>query len=343
VERVTGPLAEVLAKHRDACNEKFAAANGHSGELDATAFLAHLADTVDPIVRSVARLFAERAETTALVLYGLSLELFSAGLLGPENKSPWVLEAWRNLLPELPVLVAHEPMRVTASITNAVLNIAATPGARPKSWIDMLSVVGPQCPTCPTLFDCGKVLAWRAGMAQYRMGALAAARTLSPPLAGWVLGLAGVPSAEQLSQTIERLEEDPWLRPEEALSLAPRNSAIRLVARAGAFRGFGGPFLRPPVVSKANGGLIASDGEGRWQILADTYGVVLLRDDRATEDGEPSPFKIDKQGKVSWGGEVVSLPDLRDPVSWTGHDRTLAVTIATSHYVFLLAKTASTP
>src|SRR6185503_17908466 len=65
VERITGPLAEALARHREACNDKFAAATRKGGELDATAFLEHLAATVDPIVRSVAGLFAERAEMAA--------------------------------------------------------------------------------------------------------------------------------------------------------------------------------------------------------------------------------------------------------------------------------------
>jgi hypothetical protein len=313
------------------------------GKLDAAAFLEHLATTVDPIVRGVANVFAERAEATAIALYDLSLELFAEGLLGPEARPPWVQEAWRRLLPALPTLMAREPLRLTACITNAVVNIAATPGARPQGWIDGLLSVGPHCHDLPALVECGKILAWRAGMAQYRTGALAAAEGLAPRLAGLALGLGGELSAEQLRHVIERLEADPWQLPKAAVAPPSKSVAIRQVARAGAFCGFGGPFLRPPVVSSGGGRLIASDGEGSWRILADAFGVVLLRDDNVAANSERPPIKIDKAGKVLWNGEVASFPDLREPVSWAGNDHTLAVTIATSHHVFLLAKAALDP
>jgi hypothetical protein len=151
------------------------------------------------------------------------------------------------------------------------------------------------------------------------------------------LGLADKPSAEQLGQMIQRLEQDPWLKPEDALSAPPQQS-IRLVARAGAFRGFGGPFIRPPTVLFSQDGLVASDGEGHWRVLADACGVVLLRDERAAKVFERPEFKIDRSGKVSWNDEMAHFPDLGEPVSQAGDGRTLAVTIASSHHVFLLAK-----
>jgi len=154
------------------------------------------------------------------------------------------------------------------------------------------------------------------------------------------LGCAGEPSAEQLRQLIQRLEQDPWIKPEEALQATPPPQSIRLVAKAGAFRGFGGPFLRPPTVSCDQEGLIASDGEGRWRVLADACGVVLLRDSRMAKVIERVEFKIDTSGNVSWQDELAPFPEFQAPVSHAGDGRTFAITIATSHHVFLIAKSA---
>lgn len=340
MERLTGPLAEFLARHREACNNKFAVAKQKVSDLDGAAFLEHLATTADPIVRAVAGSFAERADTTAMTLYDLSLELFMAGLIGPAAKTVWISEVWRRLLPELPVLMAREPRKLTACASNAVTNISATPGTRPGSWIEGMLAVGPQCADLAALIDCGKVLAWRAGMAQHRFGALAAARGLPAKLAGMALGLSREPSADELRQAIEQLEQDPWLKPEQALSLDSQQYSIRLVARAGAFRGFGGPFLRPPTLFCSQDGLIAFDGEGQWRILADACGVVCLRDDHEKNAAKPTEISVDNSGKVSWDDQMASFPDLREPLSQAGVERTFAVTIATSHHVFLLAKSA---
>ena len=45
--------------------------------IDGPAFLNELATTVDPIVKSVAGVFAEKVDAVTLALYSVTLELFS--------------------------------------------------------------------------------------------------------------------------------------------------------------------------------------------------------------------------------------------------------------------------
>src|SRR2546423_1862172 len=81
---------------------------------------------------------------------------------------------------------------------------------------------------------------WRAGLAHYRAGALAVCAQLPPALARAALGLP--PDARiGLEDLIARLMADPWLEP--ATLAGPAHAReLRIVARAGAFRGFGGLF-----------------------------------------------------------------------------------------------------
>src|SRR4051794_1683497 len=176
--QMTGPMAEALARNRESLNARFAAAQMGGSRIDQAAFMEHLADVVEPIVRAVAAEFAEKVDAVTLALYDLSLELFGATLLGPENTCPPISVVWRTLLPRVPRLLAREPGRVAGSLSNAVHNLASTPGARVDEWIERMIALAPVAGDVGAFLDSGKVLAWRAGMTQYREGALATVRKL---------------------------------------------------------------------------------------------------------------------------------------------------------------------
>jgi hypothetical protein len=330
MERLTGPLAGALQRGRQTFNAKFAAAAKAAHPIDPAEFQDHLRTAVDPIVRGVAAESADRVDLVTDALYDVSLDLFAHGLLGAKAQFPAIPAAWRELLPSLAHLVAREPERVTGAVTNALYNMSRTPGARPLEWLQALKAL--RCQTVVDLLDCGAVLSWRCGMTLYREGALQKARSLAPDMAGRALGLglqADVP------RVIEKLVSSPWVRPEDCLSDSPKE--LRIVARAGGFRGFAGHFLSPPKVVKMDGALVATDGVTAWQVHADIYNAVLVRCDLPAKTDPATDAAIQPTGTLSWQGRTHRFPELASATAIAATDDTVAVTIATSHHVFLVA------
>ena len=241
------------------------------------------------------------------------------------------------------------------------------PGARPQEWLDSMRALAPLCADVPMLLQVGQVAAWRAGLAHYRQGALALCRRLALPLA---LAALGVPTGsgsdpdggrppvvraavaetaslrpDDLNTLLERLAADPWLRPADAL-IANRPRELRIVARAGAFRGFGGLFMAPPVVTASGEHFVALSprpflpmgaGEARWLLTADVFGATFHRaGDGPTATGSGA-FQLDRSGRVTLGKDSKVFPELADFSSAAGNDRTLAVTTPLSHAVYLVA------
>ncbi len=243
MEILKGPLADALARQRDSCNAKFAAARQRSAGLDSEGFLAHLASVLDPIIRGVAASLPEKVDLATTALFDLSLELFASRLLGPDAKSSWINQAWCRLLPRVPVLVAREPSRLTASVCNAILNIDSTIGGRPGEWLDRMGNLGACCQRVDDFLEAGKVVAWQCGMAHYRVLALDVANQLPASLAAAALGLPS-DKASDVAAVTAQLNDDPWKSPLDAASQTLDGRSIQLVRHIGAFRGFGGVFLR---------------------------------------------------------------------------------------------------
>jgi hypothetical protein len=334
---LTGPMADALKRGREQLNIKFLAARTANGRLEPEAFLDHLATTVAPIVESVAAEFAEKVDAVTAALYDLSLEMFAAALLGPQPKNPAVSEVWRRLLPRVPRLLAREPELLTGCLTNAIYNLAAAPGARPADWIDGMIAAAPHCATVRELLDCGKVLAWRAGMAQYRYGAIATAKGLSAALVTIAVGFPEGTSG--ISAALDRLAANPWVPPAEAAAGTVEPARIRVMAKAGAFRGFSGQFLRPPRVSCVDRQILVSDGEFTWLLVADVFGIVFDRIGRGPLAPAPLPpdVKLNARGNVRWGEVAAAFDELMGSSSAACDGRTLAATVPSSHHVFLLA------
>ena len=159
----------------------------HAGaRIDEAAFQEHLRTTVNELTGSVARERPERVRAVVNALFDVSLDLFTAGLLGPKKKHPHVSTAWSVLLPCAARLLAHEPTRVAGSVSNGVDHLAAQASARPAEWIDGMRKLAPHCGSVPQWLDAGKVLAWRAGLVQYRSAALRLAHR-------YIEGLARLP------------------------------------------------------------------------------------------------------------------------------------------------------
>jgi hypothetical protein len=317
--------AEALERGRERYNTAFLAARRGGAAIDPQAFLQHIQTVVVPIVDAVASRMAERAAGVLDGLYSVSTQLFNASMLGSGAKTQAVNRVWAELLPSLTHLLVRDPQRLAATLSNAAHNIEATPEPKVDLWIRDLLRLAPQCTDVSDLLEAGKIAAWRAGMAHYRKGALAAAKLLPPALTEAAL--------EAAVQMADRWQFDPWADPDGKANLT-------IVARAGAFRGFGGRFIRPPRVWSSTGQLFASDGEGTWQLIADRFGCVFMRHD-VRPLTESSKATVRSDGCVVFPDQRAMFAELASATSFAFDGVTLAVTIPTSHAVYLVAKGAA--
>lgn len=338
-------FVETIRDQRETLNRRFLARRLAGVQLDGDTLLEHLRVTVEPIVRAVHAVFPERVRGVVAPLFDASLDLMAASLLGPQAKSPHVDRVWREVLPAAARLLARDPLRVAGCLSNAAAFLAAQRGTRPEAWIGRMAAVAVHCESVPHLLDCGKIAAWLAGAAQFRAAALRTAAALPPSLAALALGRPSDGPEDRLHAAIERLQQNPWLTVEAALD--DRSSATpRCVGLAGAFRGFGGEFLRPPTVTLHQGRLFASDGQSAWQLLADAYGTWLQRfgHELPKAGGKPTPLDaaVAADGTLRWGKASIRLPQLADATSFACDGATLAVTTPTSHHVYLFGMTGDT-
>jgi hypothetical protein len=169
-------LERVLRAGRHELNTRFAECRLRYPELDAEAFAAFLRDTADPVVAAVDATTSAHTAEVAEVSFDLGLELVGQRIAGPGARTSSVDDAWRRIAVVAPASLASSPRRVLAALSNAAHQLSSTPGVRIAQWLDELARLAPCCADADTLLRLGQVAAWRAGMAHYRAGALAAAR-----------------------------------------------------------------------------------------------------------------------------------------------------------------------
>lgn len=333
---VSPALGAVLRAERHQLNERFATAHVRHPDLDAEAFAEFIRGAIDPLVGAVARTRPERVSHVAVAAYDIALELVGQRLVGRSARTPHVGAAWRRILPEVAPLVAAEPERMIAAVCNASHHLSSTAGTRPRAWIDLMVRLAGQCTDSAMFLTLGQVAAWRAGMAHFRESALAAADKLpeslvvaaiEPPAAGW-------------SQLRDRLMADPWYDP-----AAPNDISTtpRVVARAGAFRGFGGLFSEPPTVAMADGQLFVRGGSECWLLTADAFGATFHRatqeefEHARARSALPDGISV-RGGTVTIRGCSVSLPSAFGEVTSACASRaTLALTSSHTHAILLIA------
>lgn len=329
---IPAALREALEAGRSRYNAEFAMARHRMPGLDPVAFQAHLRSTVGPIADAVSRTAPERVRDVVDVLYEFSLDLVGKGLF---DRYPPVLDGWRRLLVALAPCLAAEPRLFAGSVTNALHRLASTPSARAREWTEGMLTLGYGCPDVRTLLEAGKVLAWRAGMAHFRQSALGVCRGLEAQVALSALGIGEVEPG-RLGGILQRLEADPWLTPENAIEPGPKR--LRIAARVGAFRGFGGLFLRPPRVLSIGDDLFVTDGQSCWSLHADAFGAVFQRV-AETPRAEPGNSRYTLLNGVvhAADGQREHFTQFLQITSLAGTNHTLAVTVPQSHSVYLVA------
>jgi len=350
-EAVVSPdFATLLAERRDALNTRFRAARAALPRLDIDGVLDFLAETLAPIVDTLS---VSSAGAVLEQLFDVALPLLGKDLLGSGARLPYVRRGWEELLPRWPHLLAQQPLRLARALSNALHALANQAGARPADWIEAIGPIGERASSVDDLLEAGKVLAWRCGLAQYRAGALDAARRLPPELAAAALGARRLTDQVARDALIARLRADPWTDPSQSTAIPAR---LRLVATTGAFQGFGGPFAAPPAVSLVGEELVVEDGKAHYALRADRFGSVFLRippppagrsarprrgsASRVSSPGQGTRLTMDADGNVRWGDHEARFPELADASSAAFDGRILAVTLPLAHAVFLLALTS---
>ncbi|MBI2839214.1 MAG: hypothetical protein HYX75_12930 [Acidobacteria bacterium] len=338
---IDGPFARALERRRDHCNSAFAYARRTHRRLDPDQFSRVLVKSVDPIVRALAVHNAEAVDATVEALYDISLELLARDCLGDNPRYPLIPLAWQKLLPAAAPLLASDPRRITASVSNAVHTLSLEPAARPVEWIDRMTAIIPLCTGVDQFLDAGKVEAWRCGMAHYRAAAIDIWQRLPDSLKYAALHIDGSGKQMSLADVLAGLS-DPWWVPG---SERRRDREIVLVAAAGGFRGFGapfgGPFIAPPEVTCVDGTLYVLDTDSCWTLHADCFGATLQRHGAELPKGAGTAWRgqysITAAGKVTGRGLGASFPWLADSSSSSSSETTLAVTLPRSHKVYLVA------
>jgi hypothetical protein len=334
-----GPMADALKRNREVFNAKFTAAQRAGAKVDQKEFLSFLTKVIDPIVCQIAEHFNEKVDTATAILYELSVDLFSQALLGPGAREPAIADAWQTLLPVVPRLLARDPRRVAASVTNAVHQIGQNNDARPREWIRTMMSVGPLCDDVWTFLEAGKVAGWLSGCPQYRRAALQIVRSLSPAISASLLALDPQTPAPLLHQAIDAMSKSHWL----TASMAAHGTdqpTLRVVRRAGGFRGFTGAFLRPPVVAMQGERLMVNDGESVWTLIADAYGCILRRTSGSIfpPGRVVTPMRFPNGGDLDWNTATAKFPEFSGWSSAAFDGQTLAITLSDSHHVFLVSR-----
>ena len=225
--------------------------------------------------------------------------------------------------------------------------------------------------TADGLLQAGAVLAWRLGEARLRPYALDLAPSLPPGAVMTALGLSDWPS-EATPAVVAALRLTAWQHPRELLSAAtvgslrgagperaqalaaqvaalpaPPLAAWRVVARVGAFAGFGGEFQGVPEVLAAGDAhrFVVRSGAEVLAIEADLFGWVsraaeatgtsarrvqppLLSAVRALLGPEP---ELRADGLVLRGSEQAVIPELAGACTYALHPGALVASFRDSY------------
>jgi hypothetical protein len=261
---ISQAFADVLAAGRSGFNHRVREAQRIFPAFRADAFLQFLEEGVDGVAGAVAQVDRTRLPAAVLAAYDVALALAGRSLVGPTARSQALAAAWRGLFPSLARLIAAQPAQVLGMLSNAVIHLEGIGGARVGQWTEELAALAPHLESVEQLRIAGQVLAWRAGAAHFRAGAIAAAAALPEALALRAFGACGWGSWQSFRDDIEH---DPWWGGADLHAMRERH--------LGSFSGLGGQFAMPPEVRAAGDAFFVKSGDRHFLLIADAYGAVL--------------------------------------------------------------------
>lgn len=322
--RVGPELALVLRGERDELNRRFMAARKSRPHFDDERFRAFLCTTLNDLAVAAAQQIPSEARDVVLTAYDLGLEQISKNVPDPDAKLAGnFVRVAASAMPA----VALAPRRVLASIFNAIVELGRWPGARRGDWIDTMVRLGPQVTDPETFLRAGIVAGWTAGMAHHREGALRELDRLPDHVACSVLN-----TPRQWPTLRETMLKDPWF--------APDGRMIPLVRCVGAFRGFGGVFIAPPIAERRADHFVMKSGATSWLLMADAFGATFHR---ATDEEANAPI-VTAAGKEERSAVMIvdrklTLPLCGSPTGIAISDTTAVVSTDLGHKVAIVALT----
>lgn len=312
---VSTPLASALAAGRSRFNARAAEVRHRHPGFDDAAFAGFVGSALDRVVQAVDAVAPERVYAVTIAGYDMALDLVAQGLVGPGARQPWVEQVWLELAPCHAGLLAAQPQAVLGALGNAVIQLGQWPQVRVAEWLQWMFALAGEVAELTQLRALGQLLAWRAGMAHYRRGALAAANILPPTLA--LVALDADPAGDWPTLR-DALLADPW---HGAQPLPDSGMQI------GAFSGFGGHFAQPPELRAADEGFLVRSADRHRLLVADRHGAVLLPASAAEFDAASSnqatapPQHI---AALGWPSESVAA---------VANERTLALSSPYTHAI----------
>jgi hypothetical protein len=253
---------DYLQARRADCNARFASARRRWPRLDGGDFSLFLRDASAPLAAAL-----EPADAFPVLdaAYDIGLQLVAEKLAGPSAASPAINRLWADVFPAVAKFITPSPRRIISSLCNATHHLTNTPGARPEAWQQRLLEIAPRCSNADEFLTVAQVLAWRAGLPHFRESALAAADALPPALA---LEALDAPATADWPSVRDSHLADPWFG---------YHSPLETPRRIGKFRGYGGLFLTPPLVTASAGRILVHSGGEAWILIADAFGTSLHR------------------------------------------------------------------
>jgi hypothetical protein len=265
---VSDPLARALSNGRRRFNARVAETRHRHPGFDDAAFVDFLAGAVDRVVLAVDAAAPGCVQGVVDASYDMALGLVAQGLVGSGARQPWLDRVWLELAPRLARLIAAQPQAVLGALSNAAIRLGQWPQVRVDQWLRQMNALAGDVADLAQLRALGQLLAWRAGMAHYRRGALAAAETLPQALA---LAALDAPPDSDWTALRAALLADPWHTAQGRAHGLPATGL-----RIGAFTGFGGHFARPPQVRALDEGFVVRSADRCFLLQADIHGAVLL-------------------------------------------------------------------
>jgi hypothetical protein len=323
-------FVNTLRDRRADLNERFERARHQYPQLEGDDVIAFLRDCVDGVVAAVQRVDSSAVMSLVSSAYDAALALCGQKLVGGNGRFPIIEEGWKRVLTAAAPVVARDPARMIAAVSNALHALAVTPTARPEEWITSLAHLGPRCNDTESFLRIGQVVAWRSGLAHLRASALAVAELLPPDIAA--AAVCGRDGGDW--QTIRtRLSGDVWFDP------STTNEPVRgprVVREIGAFRGLGGLFLLPPRIAAADGGWLVHSAEQHWYLTVDTFGATFHRataEEWSAANLEPRlPDGVTLTGStLTQRSFTLTLPVVGPVTSAAASGFTLAITSAHTH------------
>ena len=328
---VSAAFGAAMAAQRREFNALAAEARRAYPGFDQAAFTHFLVEAVDPLVQAVAERAPECIHGVVSAAFGMGLDLVGQRLADGTPRTSNLIQAWASLMPHYASMVARAPEQTLGMLSNAVLHLDALPGMNGERWRRDMAALAPKVDSLDHVRALGQVLAWRAGAAHFRQGAIAAADTLPEALA---LGVFHAADHESWQQVRDELLHDPWWRS------ATDPDAVS-THMAGSFAGFGGPFIAPPWVVAAGACFLVRSGERDFVLHADAYGTVLQPAAAGEVDAADAhtalPHAVEGQ-ELLVGGQRIALMLPAEGLALCATASTIALSSPYSHAIQLVAR-----